>query len=75
LLHVLGQTRVQTASDGEEAIRAVEQLWSSEKAIFDIVLMDVSMNRLDGDAATRIVRERESRRPERGHTRIVAVTA
>ena len=53
--------------NGAEAVTAVQ------KAIYDLVLMDVQMPLLDGIAATTLIREREK---ESGiHQPIVALTA
>ena len=46
--------RVEVASDGEEAIACLEQ----DAARFDVVLMDIQMPRMDGYAATGVIRER-----------------
>jgi two-component system, OmpR family, response regulator len=49
----------------------VVQAWERED--YDCILMDVQMPLLDGLEATRIIREKESKRG--GHTVIIAVTA
>ena len=59
---------VVTAADGEQAVSAVLE----ERP--DVVLMDVSMPRLDGLTATRIIRDLE-RAGRLGHTVVVALTA
>ncbi|MGQ9470232.1 MAG: PAS domain S-box protein [Candidatus Aminicenantales bacterium] len=53
--------------DGQEALEALE------KGVFDLVLLDVQMPRLDGFAATREIRKRE--RASKAHLPIVAMTA
>ncbi len=58
---------VRGAMDGEEALSALD------KGIFDLVLMDVQMPRLDGLKATRLIRERE--RTTGRHLPIIAMTA
>ncbi|GCE11811.1 response regulator [Tengunoibacter tsumagoiensis] len=50
-------TVVGTAGDGEEALGMVERL-QTERMAPDVVLMDISMPRLDGIAATRALKER-----------------
>ncbi len=57
--------RVTTAADGIEAVEA------AEKGSFDVVLMDVSMPRMDGLAATRVLHERQLL----GRARVIALTA
>lgn len=57
----------QLVGDGQEAVAA----W--ENGAFDLVLMDIQMPRLDGLAATRIIREREEQ--QGGHVPIIAMTA
>lgn len=56
---------VDVASDGEEAVSAVAA------ADYDVILMDCQMPRLDGFAATEIIRRREIGR----RTPIIAMTA
>ncbi len=58
--------QVETAFDGEEAIRALQQ------ASYDVVLMDVQMPGMDGLEATRVIRA-ELPRAQQPH--IVALTA
>ena len=55
LSHILTRqgAAVRLAADGDEAVRIAEQ------AAFDLVLMDVSMPRVDGFAAVRQIREIE----------------
>jgi len=57
------------AADGRQAVEA----WERERP--DLVLMDMRMPVLDGRDATREIRQRESRDPERRRTPIVALTA
>ncbi len=59
--------RVTLAHDGHEALEAIA------RTPFDIVLMDCQMPGLDGLAATRLIREKES--GTQRHLPIVAVTA
>lgn len=60
------QCRVQSVSDGEEAVRAVLN------GDFDVVLMDCQMPGLDGFDAARTIRAQE---PPGRHTPIIAITA
>ena len=53
-------------------LEALEQL---DKANWDLILMDLQMPELDGEQATRLIREREASRPGRAHQRIIAMTA
>jgi len=53
-------------------LEALEQL---DKASWDLILMDLQMPELDGEQATRLIREREASRPGRAHQRIIAMTA
>jgi CheY-like chemotaxis protein len=59
--------KVQTAADGLEALREVEE------HDFELVLMDVQMPEMDGVEATKVIRQRETQ--TRKHVSIVAVTA
>jgi signal transduction histidine kinase/DNA-binding response OmpR family regulator/HPt (histidine-containing phosphotransfer) domain-containing protein len=61
--------QVQTATDGREALSAVE------KGNFDLVLMDCMMPALDGFEATVEIRRREREDPSRSRTTVVALTA
>lgn len=63
----LGGQSVQIVGNGREAVEA----WASQR--FDVVLMDVEMPEMDGLAAIREIRQRESEQARR--TPIVAVTA
>ena len=55
------------AEDGQKAV----EMW--EKGVYDLVLMDIQMPRLNGFEATRAIREKERERG--GRTPIVAMTA
>ena len=55
--------------DGRKALDAIGHVR------FDLVFMDVQMPVIDGLEATRILREMESRQPERGHLPVIAMTA
>jgi CheY-like chemotaxis protein len=57
---------VETASDGMEAVEA------TERARFDIILMDIRMPRMDGVAATRAIHDRQA---PGAKTPILALTA
>jgi CheY-like chemotaxis protein len=69
--------RVEVASNGQEALDALS------KTPYDLVLMDCQMPELDGYAATRIFRERETEKAKNQsgqaqairHTPIIAMTA
>jgi len=58
---------VVAVKDGLEAVEAVA------KSVFDLVLMDVQMPRMDGFAATREIRKKE--KGTKGHLPIIAMTA
>ena len=64
LLRSMGY-EVEVAEDGLHALQLLD------RRTFDVVLMDVQMPRMDGYAATRVIRGRERGRP----TPIVAMTA
>ncbi len=64
---------VTVASNGREAIDAIEAAAASHDGEFDLVLMDVQMPELDGIEATALVRQREQ--ATGGHLPIVAMTA
>jgi len=59
--------RVVVAGNGEEALEAIE------KNIFDVVLMDIQMPKMDGYQATKEIRRRELETGD--HLPIVAMTA
>ena len=68
LLELRGHT-VRTVDNGQEAIDA----WQTGN--FDVILMDVEMNVMDGLTATSYIRALESRLPDNPHIPIVALTA
>lgn len=53
----------------------LEALQQLDKAKWDLILMDLQMPELDGEQATRLIREREAARPGHPHQRIIAMTA
>lgn len=57
------------AGNGLEALTLLEQDG------WDLVLMDLQMPELDGEKATRLIREREAAAPPPRHQRIIAMTA
>jgi len=59
--------KIEVVKNGEEAVAAVE------KKGFDIIIMDVQMPVMDGYAATRMIRERETLTNQ--HIPIIAMTA
>jgi len=56
---------IETADDGKEAV----EYWSQSK--YDLILMDCQMPKLDGYAATKLIREQE----QEEHIPIIALTA
>lgn len=58
---------VTIVSDGNQAVQACE------RQLFDLILMDLQMPKVDGLEATRQIRQRESKSGQ--HTRIIALTA
>lgn len=60
--------QLELAEDGEQAL----ELWGGND--YDVVLMDIQMPRMDGFAATKLIREREEQEG-RPHTMVVAMTA
>ena len=59
--------QVTSAHNGQEALEAVE------KGLFDVILMDVQMPKMDGFEATAAIREKEKQ--TKSHIPIVALTA
>jgi CheY-like chemotaxis protein len=72
--------RVTIANNGREAVEAVHNVSTSESGasdqsqLFDIILMDQEMPVMDGNAATKAIREMESKR-QVSHIPILGVTA
>jgi len=64
--------RVVVAANGLEALEALERSWEGAPR-FDIILMDILMEVMDGLEATRRIRQKEA--VTGGHIPIVAVTA
>ena len=58
--------QVEQASDGRQAVEAVERAHAAGHP-FDAVLMDVQMPVMSGHEATRTLRERDSRPPPADH--------
>jgi CheY-like chemotaxis protein len=68
---------VTTANDGQEALEMVIEapgLSTGDSSAFDICLMDMEMPRMDGNAATRAIREREKQN-QTDYLPILGVTA
>lgn len=68
---------VTTANDGQEALEMVIEapgLSTGDSSAFDICLMDMEMPRMDGNAATRAIRERE-KQDQTDYLPILGVTA
>ena len=53
----------------------LEALQQLDKEKWDLILMDLQMPELDGEQATRLIREQEAARPGRPRQRIIAMTA
>jgi CheY-like chemotaxis protein len=72
--------KVTTANNGREAVEAVYKVSTSESGasdhseVFDIILMDQEMPVMDGNAATKAIREMQSKGQVR-HIPILGVTA
>lgn len=77
MLNSLGYTKIDTASNGEEAVLAVRNnkgdAFSDKKSNYDVILMDVVMPKKDGIQATREITSMFSDR--RYRPKIIAVTA
>jgi CheY-like chemotaxis protein len=68
---------VTTANDGQEALELVIEapgLSTGDSSAFDICLMDMEMPRMDGNTATKAIRERE-KQDQTDYLPILGVTA
>jgi CheY-like chemotaxis protein len=68
---------VTTANDGQEALELVIEapgLSTGDSSAFDICLMDMEMPRMDGNSATKAIRERE-KQDQPDYLPILGVTA
>jgi CheY-like chemotaxis protein len=68
---------VKTANNGREAVEAVYRVSQSESdvaIVFDVILMDQEMPVLDGNSATKVIRELETKGLV-SHVPILGVTA
>ncbi|BFZ53742.1 hypothetical protein PYCC9005_000773 [Savitreella phatthalungensis] len=65
----MGYTDVVHAKDGQQTVE------EEDKRDFDVILMDVQMPRLDGIAATRVIRRKYDASPDKTCPHIVAMTA
>ena len=61
--------QVDIAEDGKEAWEKYQQ------KEYDIILMDIQMPEMDGVEVTHLIRKYEKENPDKGRTRIVAITA